>query len=408
MKLLIFIINLIILLQLVFIDAKSVISLNQKSVKSKLKSKSPLVSSKLIDLTENNSDVIIASTVTLSNPNDVKAGISSIVGGLLAHLVLGTLYCWGNFLSYSPQNLKFFDGKSKAGVPDALYVIPMTILFQAISIPFGPSLVQKIGTRKTLFLGTYVVALATYFSSFQKSLSSFMLFYSALFGLGVGICYTSPMIAGWSYLPNAKGLVSGAILSGFGLGGFFFSLLGSSLVNPNSLNPTNGVFPQEVYDNFPKMLRTLAITYAVVSTIGTLLVHEPKKPITSTTNKSNTPTNAVPGASVGEALRSPQFWLMWLMVVASATAGLNTASVYKSFAATSSALTGDQYQALVGGLGAIFNGSGRLFWGGLLDMIGFKKAFSLLTVIQAISMLTYSKSSSSKVFFLGINGLFVL
>lgn len=49
--------------------------------------------------------------------------------------------------------------------------------------------------------------------------------------------------------------------------------------------------------------------------------------------------------------RCSQFWLLWSMIISSATAGLNTASAYKYFAATSSTLDGDQYQALVGGIG---------------------------------------------------------
>lgn len=77
--------------------------------------------------------------------------------------------------------------------------------------------------------------------------------------------------------------------------------------------------------------------------------------------------------------------------------GLNTASIYKQFAATSTALSGDQFQAFVGGLGAIFNGSGRLLWGSLSDAIGFKKSFILLTLLQMVSMITYLSSSNSKV-----------
>jgi OFA family oxalate/formate antiporter-like MFS transporter len=85
------------------------------------------------------------------------------------------------------------------------------------------------------------------------------------------------------------------------------------------------------------------------------------------------------------------------MVVSSASAGLNVASIYKQFAATSSALSGDSYQALVGGFGALFNGLGRLFWGVLSDKIGFKKSFMLLTVLQSALHFVLAKSASSKV-----------
>ena len=37
-------------------------------------------------------------------------GSIAVGGGVLAHLILGSMYCWGNFLSYMPKKLLFFDG----------------------------------------------------------------------------------------------------------------------------------------------------------------------------------------------------------------------------------------------------------------------------------------------------------
>jgi MFS transporter, OFA family, oxalate/formate antiporter len=96
-------------------------------------------------------------------------------------------------------------------------------------------------------------------------------------------------------------------------------------------------------------------------------------------------------------LTAPQFWLMWGMIVFSASAGLNVASTYKQFAASSTALTGDSFQALVGGLGALFNGVGRLFWGQISDSIGFKKSFMGLTLFQAVLHAYYPYTADSKV-----------
>ena len=60
--------------------------------------------SKLAAITNANSQK--ARTKFLSQSNDAKMkGISTVLGGLLAHLTYGTLYCWGNFLSYSPRSL---------------------------------------------------------------------------------------------------------------------------------------------------------------------------------------------------------------------------------------------------------------------------------------------------------------
>jgi OFA family oxalate/formate antiporter-like MFS transporter len=350
-------------------------------------------------------------------------GLQCILGGALVHLTFGSCYCWGSFLSYIPPYLRYFDNaklSTAAGSPpDALYVLPFTFIAQSIGMPLGPLLLKYLGSKLTLLLSSWIVALAVYLSSYQRTLSSFLVTYAGLFGLGIGLGYTAPMIAGWKWLPNSKGLVSGGILAGFGAGGFLFSLLGSKLINPNAISTQlNGKFSSEITDRFPIMLRTLAVIYFFISTIGSLLLVEapppsavvvPKEePFLPSAGQMSTPLPATAtGLSLKEALQSSQFWLMWIMMFCSGIGGLNTASVYKQFAATSSVLAGDHFQTLVGGIGALFNGSGRLLWGILADKIGFKSCFTLLTVLQCIFMSTYEYSSVSKVILLLILLLFL-
>lgn len=329
----------------------------------------------------------------------LPGGLGCILGGALAHLTLGTLYCWGNFLSYAPSSLRFFDGLEHPGQQaDALYVIPMTLLAQASAMPFGPTLVAKIGSARTLLLGSLLTAFGVYAASFQKRLGLFMFFYSIVFGTGVGLAYTAPMIAGWKWMPDAKGLVSGGILAGFGAGGFIFSLIGTKLVNPSGANPTQGKFPAHVYDAFPMMLRKLAVLYVLTAAIGSLLVSEPT-PVASADTKKSAPTPAIAGLTAREALKTRQFWQMWAMIISSGSAGLTVSSIYKQFAASAPQLAGDGYQAAVGGLGALFNGIGRLAWGLLADKIGFKKSFTALTILQMSLMASYSHSTFSKLAF---------
>lgn len=352
------------------------------------------------ELKESDNSVVHTSIETL-------CGYSCILGGALAHLSLGTVYCWGNFISYTLPSLRFFDGKSHPGeTPDAIYVLPFTLVAQAIAMPLGPLLCQKIGFSHTLLFGSWLAAAAVFLASYQTRLFPFILLYSLMFGTGAGLAYTAPMSAGWKWMPNSKGLVSGSILAGFGAGGFIFSLIGSKLVNPNGLNPVNRLFPSSVYAAFPHMLRTLALLYAVISLCGSQLVKDRPAPEVSdsTVQQSNIAVSKIVpslmwGLTVKESLSTHQFWLMWLMIVSSATAGLNTASIYKQIASTSTALVGDDFQSMVGGIGALFNGVGRLFWGSVSDKIGFKSSFTALTILQSLLMFTYSRSINSKLIF---------
>jgi MFS family permease len=194
--------------------------------------------------------------------------------------------------------------------PDALYVIPFTIIAQALAMPFGPTLSKAVGASRALLIGCSFAAASVYIASYQKSLASFMLFYSICFGAGTGIAYTAPMAAGWKWLPKSKGLVSGGVLAGFGSGGFIFSLVGSKYVNPTKANLVNGRFPDSVYNNFPGMLRRLASIYLVVAFLGSLLVSEPAPvPVqavegdSASSSMSSTP-NTYAGLTLSEALKT--------------------------------------------------------------------------------------------------------
>jgi hypothetical protein len=95
-----------------------------------------------------------------------------------------------------------------------------------------------------------------------------------------------------------------------------------------------GKFPPEVYAAFPQMLRKLSMIYASLCILGSLFVSEPKE-----VGDKKAVAPAI-GVDIMEALKTPQFYLIWMMIFSSASAGLNVASVYKQFAAIKPALTG--------------------------------------------------------------------
>mmetsp|Transcript_31508 Transcript_31508/g.53174 ORF Transcript_31508/g.53174 Transcript_31508/m.53174 type:complete len:484 (+) Transcript_31508:83-1534(+) len=388
-------------LVLLLIALLSVLSLSAAKLAAASVGKSKL---KVKQQRETETKVVVADASVVADTSVVAdaegggwRGPACIIGGALAHLALGTYYCWGNFQSYSPSHLRFFDGEEHPGsTPDSNYVIPFTIVTQSMLVPISPLIVKAVGASNTMLIGTMLAAGSIYMASFQKTLARFMFFYSLLFGAGIGIAYTAPMGAGWKWMPSAKGLVSGGILTGFGAGGFVFGKIGSKLANPTGANAVNGLFPASVYENFPGMLRKLSVMYAVLGLVGSLMVTEPKAVETTASG----PPADLPGLTVGESLTTRQFWTLWFMVITCATAGLNTAAVYKQFAATSDALAGDGFQSLVGGIGALFNGFGRLFWGTVSDKIGFKASFTILSLLQAAAMMTYFFSTGSKMAFL--------
>jgi len=72
--------------------------------------------------------------------------------------------------------------------------------------------------------------------------------FAILYGVGMGtfkgLLQSALLRAGWSHLPQRKGLVSGLIISGYGFGGFFFGIYSTYLANPDGvkyqLDPDDG------------------------------------------------------------------------------------------------------------------------------------------------------------------------
>ena len=62
----------------------------------------------------------------------------------------------------------------------------------------------------------------------------FAVFYGAFFGIGVGFSYLPPILSGWSYYPERKGMVSGIIVGAFAFGAAIFDQIAGALVNPEN------------------------------------------------------------------------------------------------------------------------------------------------------------------------------
>ena len=93
------------------------------------------------------------------------------------------------------------------------------------------------------------------------------------------MCYMVPLICGWEWFPNNRGLVTGVTLGGYGFGSFIFAQVSTQLVNPDNLstdpNLTDGnidFFDPEVADRVPYMIQTLVYIWIFIVFISVLLI----------------------------------------------------------------------------------------------------------------------------------------
>jgi len=86
--------------------------------------------------------------------------------------------------------------------------------------------------------------------------------------------------------------------------------------------------------------------------------------------------------SLFEGLKSPLFWLLLAMFTFSSCGGCFLAANYKNLGILS--IPDDSFLNIVGSVGAISNGAGRVLWGMLMDRYKFNKSFLILLALELV------------------------
>lgn len=103
--------------------------------------------------------------------------------------------------------------------------------------------------KNLLILGTFIgIGGVLAAITFAKDFFTFTLIYAGCFGVCNGCVYTIPLKICWDHFPENKGMVSGTIICGFGIGSFIFSFFSTLLTNPNNLNSDHEVDGIIFYD----------------------------------------------------------------------------------------------------------------------------------------------------------------
>src|SRR5215470_12372823 len=267
-------------------------------------------------------------------------------------------------------------------------------------MPRTPSrwLVAVMGTTLQLCLGTVGAILfsASYVlggaALWLKSVLLFYLGFSVVGGIGIGLGYVTPVATVARWFPDRKGLITGVVVMGFGVG----ALMMSKILAPVLLNVTRG--------DLALTLIAIGVVFAVVLLPVTAFLDNPPAGNTSGEPPPVAATSAVtsavtapapadePEAPVRAYLLSGQFVMMWIVLFCNITAGISVISFQSSLLQdiwaladpTAEPATLAAYGATLIAVSSLFNGVGRLFWGVVSDRIGRVESFRLLLASQMI------------------------
>jgi len=242
--------------------------------------------------------------------------------------------------------------------------------------------------------------------------------YGVIGGIGLGIGYISPVSTLIKWFPDRPGLATGLAIMGFGGGALVASAVSSKLLAfyDSGFDPTD---PTSVASGsaVASLFVTLAVAYLVVMLFGAWLVKVPPvgwKPEgfepEAVESKDLVTTASV---TASNAVRTPQFWLLWVVLFCNVTAGIGileqAAPMIEDFFRGSGGSTVDATAAaaFVGWL-SICNMAGRFVWSSTSDVVGRKVMYmGYLGIGMALYVLLALVGDTSTLVFVVLAGVII-
>jgi OFA family oxalate/formate antiporter-like MFS transporter len=310
------------------------------------------------------------------------------IGVICMACVANLQYGWTLFVT--PIDAKYHWGRAAIQVAFTLFVLVETWL-----IPVEGYLVDRFGPRWVVIGGSILVALAWVINS---SADSLVVLYvaAALGGVGTGCVYGTCVGNALKWFPGRRGLAAGITAAGFGAGAAITIGPISTMIN------TSG---------YEKAFFTFGLLQgAIVFVMAWGMLVAPPQSVAVKTKVSQTSHGYTPA----EVLRSPVFWVMYVMFVLVAAGGLTMAAsmapIAKDFRIEKSPveLLGFVMPALVFALSLnrILDGIGRPFFGWLSDRIGRENTMALAFLIGAAALFVLSRAATTPAVFVVVTALY--
>jgi MFS family permease len=259
-------------------------------------------------------------------------------------------------------------------IPTVTWVFSIAIVFLGLSAAVFGAWLDRVGPRKAMFASAMCFSFGFFIASIGVHYHQYWLLmagYGVLGGIGLGLGYISPVSTLIKWFPDKPGMATGLAIMGFGGGAMIAAPLSVKLMDIfHNLHHGLGITGTFV---------TLGAIYFVYMMFGVFTVRVPApgwmprgyvQPVNPGTLVSSN------NVLVDQAWKTPQFWLLWVMLVVNVTAGIGVLS--QASPMSQDFFPGRVTAAVAGGfvgLLSIGNMLGRFGWSTLSDAIGRKATY---------------------------------
>ena len=313
--------------------------------------------------------------------------VQLVIGIICMAMIANLQYGWTLFVN--PLDAKYHWGRASIQVAFTIFVLLETWL-----VPVEGYLVDRFGPRWVVAVGGLLCGIAWTLNSMADSLAMLYLA-AALGGVGAGAVYGTCIGNAVKWFPGRRGLAAGLTAAGFGAGSALTVIPIANMIKTSGYEQT---------------FLTFGVLQGIVVVVLAFALFAP--PAMILTQK------VAPGAGKYQArpvemLKTPLFWLMYLMFVLMAAGGLmataQLAPIAKDFKVAEIPVTliGITLPALTFALALdrILNGVCRPFFGWVSDHIGRENTMFIAFALEGLGIFALAQIGDNPVIFVLVTGV---
>ena len=397
---------------------------------------------KIIGFTESNFGKLLLKEQIVGRPGYNRWWVP--VASVSIHLCIGSVYAWSIF---NPALIKAIGVVTSSAddwaLKEVVWIYSTAIVFLGLAAAFAGTWLEKVGPRMVGLVAAFCWGGGFLIGSFgiiNHQLWLIYLGYGVIGGCGLGLGYVSPVSTLIRWFPDRRGMATGMAIMGFGGGAFFGARIKDFFIQhyykaPELLSNiseselitkagkrfaetaeglkevvvvgandvANMIVPGDVgvylvgsgSVGVSETFFTLGLIYFVVMTIAALSYRVPaegwvpkgwKPPSDAEIEKKMITTKHV---HIDEALRTPQFYLLWVILCFNVTAGIGVLGVAKTmiteiFQKKAALIVTSAFTTWYVMLISIFNMAGRIIWASASDFIGRKNTYYCFFILGII------------------------
>ncbi len=286
-------------------------------------------------------------------------------GGVFMQVALGAVYAWSVFRTPLVKQFGW-------SISEVTLTFTISIFVLGVAAFFGGLWLNRKGPRVVAITGGVLYGLGVFLASFSANkLWWLYLSYGLIGGIGVGFGYIVPVAVLVKWFPDRRGLITGIAVGGFGAGALITAPVATRLIQ------SVGVLHTFAY---------LGIAYFIVTAGAGLCMQNPPdgwRPPGWTPTALQTAQRARSDYTLGQALRTWQWYALWLLLFLNTSAGI---SIISQEAPIFQELVGVTAVVAAGmvGIASIGNAVGRVFWAWISDFLTRRITFVVMFLLQVV------------------------